>query len=95
MGVEKDPERRGAGRRAARAPVLGSQPGQTKAARAAPSGAAGLMGCTRSPWFPGPSKSFFPKLGKRTSAELSLCRLLNLPLLFFGIGRDALTKMSV
>lgn len=43
----------------------------------------------------GATESFFPKLGKRTSAELSLNSLLNLPLLFFGIGRDALTKMSV
>lgn len=89
--MERDPEGRVPGRRAAGAPSRARQKLSERRGAEQPAGsdAEGPRGL----W--GPAESFFPKLGERTSAELSLHSLLNLPLLFFGIGRDALTKTSV
>lgn len=66
MGVEKDPEERGAGEAGGR----GSRPRQTKADVAAPSGVAGPAGCGGSPWSLGPAESGLRPRGKPTSAEL-------------------------
>lgn len=91
MGVEKDSEGR-RGCRGGRPGGRGSQPGPDK------SGAAGgPRGMRKVPLVPrrAPLRGSLRSWEKRTSAELSLCSLLNLPLLFFGIGRAALTKMSV
>lgn len=90
MGVEKDPEGKGAGEAGGRR----SQPGQTKLselrgalqrARRDVEGPLGLWGL----------QSVFRRLVKRTSAELSFVQPPQLAFVFFGIGRDALTKMSV
>lgn len=69
----------------------GSSLGQTKAEQPGPSGV------RKVPLVPGgpPHQGSLRSWEKRTSSELSLCSLSNLPLLFFGIGRAALTKMSV
>lgn len=79
MGVEKEPEGRGAGRRAAGAP---SRARQKLSERPGPSGEpAGRGGA---PWSRGPAKSVFRKLGKRTSAELSLVQPPQLAFVVLG-----------
>lgn len=94
MGVEKE-QREGAREAGGR----GSQPGQTKAERAARAERR-AGGTRRVPWSLGPARSVFRKLGKRTSAELSLVQPPQLAFVVLGYwhgrsGEDECVSLHV